>query len=356
MSGLWILGACVVVPPLVSEALRGWFGVSRGATEEQRARAFEQSQRASLVAGALGLPLAAVAGALSAPSVLATRWPTAGSWFFASLCATVAWSSLAIFHRGRDETEAMPPFEVIGRAVQMVTVPSLAVALSLLATSAVDATVPLVTPARALIAGVLSVFGVVVVSPWLTMQLGLWRLLPVRFQTSRQRWRVAHLPVPSPFVTHAAALPWLNTVLVTDGLFTRVPDSSWRSLVHYEIGGPKHRATERVARWSVAFVPSVTLFVVATIIGAEDPRKLVAATILAVFFTGAASWFANREHASSVVFDPDGPSMQELAQALRSLPPPHGQALPPTSHRPLGVVLYDRLFALGHDPGQRRRQ
>jgi len=45
--------------------------------------------------------------------------------------------------------------------------------------------------------------------------------------------------------------------------------------------------------------------------------------------------------------------VQELAQTLRSLPPCLGQALPRTSHNPLGAALYDRLFALGHDPGRR---
>jgi hypothetical protein len=355
MTALWALLLCAVVPPIVSEALRGVYGVSRGASEEQRTRALGQSQRASLIVGALVVPIAAVAGALCAPPVLATRWPAAGAWFFSSVCAMVAWASLALSRRGQDEAEAMPVLEVFGRVAQMVAVPSMAVGLSLLFTTAVDAFVPMIPSARAIIAGLLSVFGFVVVSPWLTMQLGLWRLLPVRIHSQRNVWRVAHLPVPHPFVAHTAALPWLSTVLVTDGLFTRGPDSHWRSLVYYEIGGATGPTGERTARWLVAVVLSVAIFVLASTAGADDPRKLVAGIVLAVVFTGASTWFANREHAASVVLEPDGPSMQELAQTLRSLPPPHGQALPPTSHRPVGVVLYDRLYALGHDPGRRRR-
>lgn len=355
MSALWALIGCAVAPPVLLEALRGWFGVSRGASEDQKTRALELSQRATLVASAIGLPLAAVAGALCAPDVLSTRWPAAGAWFFAGTCATLAWSSLALSHRTRDESEAMPGIEVVGRVVQMVTVPSLGVALSLLATAAVQSLVPMVDSAQAVLASVLSVFGVVVVGPWLAMQLGLWRLLPVRIRTRGKAWRVAHLPVPNPFIAHAAALPWLSTVVVTDGLFKRVPDSHWRSLVHYEIGVGRKAAGERAARWSVAVFLSATLFILANAVGASDPRKLVAGTVLAVVFTAASSWFANRESAASVVLDPDGPSMQELARTLRSLPAAHGQALPPTSHRPVGVVLYDRLFALGHDPGRRRR-
>jgi hypothetical protein len=354
MSALWAMVGCAVSPPLLLEAIRGWFGVSRGASAVQQQRALEQSQRATLLASAIGLPLAAVVGALTAPEVLSTRWPAAGAWFFAGICATLAWSSLSLSHRTQEEAEAMKPLEAIGRVVQMVTVPSTAVAFSLLATAGIEATLPLADPARAAVAGCSSVLGLLVVAPWLAMQLGLWRLLPGRIQTRDRAWRVAHLPVPNPFVAHAAALPWLRTVAVTDGLFTRVPDSHWRSLVYFEIGGARPRSGERAARWAVALTLSVTLFMFANHLGAEDPRKLVAGTIFAVMFTGAASWFANREDPKSIVFDPDGPSMQELAHTLRNLPPAHGQALPTTSHRPVGVLLYDRLFALGHDPGRRR--
>ena len=167
------------------------------------------------------------------------------------------------------------------------------------------------------------------------------------------RWHVAHLPAPAPFLTHAAALPWLRTILVTDGLFRGAPDSHWRALLHYEIGGERTTNTERAVRWSIAVPLSLVVFIAASAVGADSPRKLVAATVLAVVFTGAAAWFANRQPPSTLAQDAGGPSMQELAQTLRSLPPRHGQALPRTSHRPLGPALYDRLFALGHDPGRR---
>ena len=72
-----------------------------------------------------------------------------------------------------------------------------------------------------------------------------------------------------------------------------------------------------------------------------------------MFHYRAASWFANRQPSSTLALGAEGPSMQELAQTLRSLQPCLGQALPRTSHKPLGSALYDRLFALGHDPGRR---
>jgi len=353
MTALTTLAACVVAPWLGCRAVRAWFGVGRSASAAQGERALERSQRVSLLGGTVVVPAAAVAGALFVDPMVGTRWPTAGSWLFATICATTAWSSLALARRSADEADSMPALEVIGRVVQMVTVPAVGVALSLLAVTVVDRTVPAVGPVRAVLAALLSFGALVVVSPWLAMQLGLWRLLPFRIQSGGVSWRVAHLPVPSPFLTHAAALPWLRTVLVTDGLFQRAPALHWRSLVRYEIGGSPQSQSERVARWLLALTLSAVLFVAASAVGADDPRKLVAATVLAVVFTGASSWFANRQPASTVTLDPEGPSVQELAQTLRSLPSPQGQALPRTSHRPVGVELYDRLYALGHDPGRR---
>jgi hypothetical protein len=148
-------------------------------------------------------------------------------------------------------------------------------------------------------------------------------------------------------------MPWLHTVLVSDGLFNRVPERYWRTLVRYEVGGSLSSRLERAVRWAVAIPMSAIVFIGAGSVGADNPRKLVAAIVLAVFFTAAASWVANRRPSSKLTLDADGPSMQELAQTLRSLPPCLGQALPRTSHKPLGSALYDRLFALGHDPGRR---
>jgi len=353
MISLATLAVCAALPWFLCQALRSWLGVDGTAPAAERER--ERCQRLTLLGGVIGLPAAAVAGALFVDPSLSTRWPAAGAWVFAGMCATTAWSSLSLAERSREEAAAMSVVEVVGRVVQMVTVPAIAVALSLLAGAAIEAMVPMVAPARAVLAALLSVGALVVVSPWLAMQLGLWRLLPFRLESAGTSWRVAHLPAPNPFLTHAAALPWLHTVLVTDGLLKRAPDSHWRSLVRYEIGGSEQSKSERTARWLVAVVLSSVLFVAASAVGASDPRKLVAATVLAVVFTGASSWFANRQPASTLTLDTDGPSMQELAQTLRSLPPIEGQALPRTSHRPVGGALYDRLFALGHDPGPRPR-
>jgi hypothetical protein len=197
------------------------------------------------------------------------------------------------------------------------------------------------------------VTAIIVVSPWLAVRLGLWRVLPITLDAEGGRWRVVHLPAPSPFFTHVAALPWLRTVAVTDWLLKRAPDSHWRALLQYEVGASRPDRPDRAARWAVVLPLSIVLFLTASAVGANDPGKMVAAMVLATVFTGSAAWWANRERTATLSLDVDGPSMQQLAQTLRSLPPTHGQALPRTSRRPLGGALYDRLFALGHDPGRR---
>jgi hypothetical protein len=353
MTALATLALCALLPFLTCKGLNAWFAVARAGSLEEEERALRRCRRATLWASVIGLPGSAVAGALLVDPSLGIRWPTAGAWFFASLCATTSWASIALAQHTSEERSAMPAIETIGRVVQMSTVPSLGVGLSLLAFSAVEALVPMVPAARAVLGALLSFAAVVVVSPWLGIQLGLWRRLPISIEADDVRWRVAHLPAPSPFLTHAAALPWLRTVLVTDGLFRSAPDSHWRALVHYEIGGKREARAERALRWSISVPLSLVVFIAASAVGADGAQKLVAATVLAVAFTGAASWLANRQSPSTLSPDAGGPSMQELAQTLRSLPPRHGQALPRTSHRPLGSPLYDRLFALGHDPGRR---
>lgn len=355
MSALLTLAACATGPWLARQAVRGSIGVGAEASEAEQARALVRCRHAMLFGSVFGIPAAAVAGALFVDPVLSDRWPAAGSWLFAGICAVTAWSSLALVERSSEEAAAMPALAVIGRVVQMIAVPAFAVALSVAGTVAANAFIPAMPAARALLSAILSVAGLLLVSPWLAMQLGLWRVLPLRLESRGGSWRLAHLPVPSPFLTHAAALPWLHTVVLTDGLLKRAPESQWRSLVRYEIGDSGQSRNEWGARWFVALSLSSVLFIAAAAIGEGDTRKLVASTILAVVFTGAASWFANRQPASTLVLDAEGPSMQELAQTLRSLPPSPGQALPRTSHRPLGGALYDRLFALGHDPGPRPR-
>lgn len=353
MTSLFVLAACAFIPWVTCATLRALLAVGESSPQATRERALGHYRRATLVGAFVVLPGSAIAGALFVDPSLSTRWPTAGSWFFAMLSATTSWASLALSRRTPEEAAAMSHLETVGRAVQLASAPIVATGLSLLAWTAVQVFVPLGPAARALLAALLGVAAVIVVSPWLVMTLGLWPTFPQRIAADGVSWRLAHLPAPTPFLTHAAALPWLRTVFVSDGLFNGAPERHWQTLVRYEVGGASSARVERAPRWAVAIPMSVAVFVTADAVGADDPRKRVAAFVLAVFFTSVASWLANRLPSSRLAVEADGPSMRDLAQTLRSLPPCLGQALPRTSHKPLGPALYDRLFALGHDPGRR---
>jgi hypothetical protein len=353
MTGLVLLAACALIPWVACTALQGLFAADPFTPSAMRERKLGQYRRATLVAAILTLPASAVAGALTVDPALSARWPIAAPWFFASLSAVTAWVNFALARRTPEEAATMSSLETLGRAVQVSVVPVVATGLSLLARSALEALTPLGPVNLAVAAALLSVLIVVVVTPWLTVTLGLWPIFPRRIEIDGVSWRIAHLPAPTPFLTHTAALPWLRTALVSDGLFGRAPEHTWQTLVRYEIGGSSSARQQDWLRWTGATSLSVIVFIAAGAVGAEDPRKLVAASSLAVLFTATAAWFANRRPVTHMAFGASGPSMQELAQSLRSLPPCLGQALPRTSRMPLGAALYDRLFALGHDPGRR---
>jgi hypothetical protein len=353
MMSLLVLALCAAVPWIICATLRALLTVGASAPAATVDRALGHFRQATLVGALLMLPGSAVLGALFVDPSVSTRWPTVGSWFFAMLCGVTAWVSVALARRTPEESAAMAPIETAGRAVQLAAAPVLASGLSLLALAAVEALAPFGPTARAVTAALLGVAAVIVVGPWLIIELGLWPSFPQRIESDGVSWRIAHLPAPTPFLTHAAALPWLHTVLVSDGLLNRAPERHWQTLVRYEVGGSSNSRLERAAPWAIAIPMSTIVFIAAGVVGAGDPHKLVAAIVLAVFFTGTTSWLANRKPPSKLALDGDGPSMQELAQTLRSLPPCLGQALPRTSHKPLGAALYDRLFALGHDPGRR---
>ncbi len=356
MTSLLVLIACIVVPLATCSALKLVF--VREIPEEPAAkdRMLGRFRRATLAAGTLIVIGAAVAGALGTDPDLLPQWPTAAAWFFSSLCMTTAWVTMALSQRTPDEVEAMSHWEAFGRAVQTSALGVTGTAVSIVWAAGVEPAVPWPPAVNAMTCALLSVIGVVVFSPWLMMMLGIWRVFRARIEVDGVSWRLAHLPAPTPFLTHAAALPWLRTVLLSDGLLKRVPEQHWKTLVLFEVGEATTSRLDRTRRWVAAIPLSVLVFVAAGVAGADDPKKLVAAVSLAVAFTLGATWVANRQPASSLSVDRGGPSLQDLAHTLRRLPPSHGQVMPRTSHKPLASALYDRLFALGHDPGPRPRK
>jgi hypothetical protein len=355
MTSLAVLAGCIVVPATLCSTLKLWF--FRGTSEPRaRDRLLERFRRVTLGIGTVLLIGAALAGALATDSTLLPRWPTFAAWFFSSLCVITVWVTMALCQRTPDEAAAMPRSEAFGRAVQTGTLGITSTGISVLFVAWIEPALPLPHGVSVIATAALCVVGVVLLSPWLVMILGIWPVFPMRLEVGRVRWRLAHLPAPTPFLTHVAALPWLRTVLLTDALLRRVPAPYLQTLVRFEIGESASSRSGQLKRWSVALPLSILVFIAAEVAGAGDPRKLVGAISLAVAFTLGATWIANRQQAAIMSMDLGGASPQDLAMTLRHLPHSHGQAMPKTSHKPLGSALYDRLFALGHDPGPRPRR
>jgi len=356
VSSLLVLAACIVVPWMTANVLKLLLVPKTPRDPAAKDRMLGRFRRATLALGLVVLILAAVAGALATDPDLLPKWPTAAAWFFSSLCATTFWVSMALSQRTPEEVEAMSSWEAFGRAVQTSALWVVSTGVSVAIASGVGPALPWPHAFNAMACAVLCVIGVIVLGPWLLMILGIWRVFEARIEVDGVVWRLAHLPATTPFLTHAAALPWLRTVLLSDGLLKRVPERHWKTLVLFEVSEATASRLDRAQRWVVSIPLSVLVFVAAGVAGADDPKKLVAGLSLAVAFTLGATWIANRQPASRVSVDRAGPSLQELAQTLRHLPPSHGQAMPQTSHKALGSALYDRLFALGHDPGPRPRK
>ncbi|MDH3727702.1 MAG: hypothetical protein OER77_09235 [Myxococcales bacterium] len=356
MSSLLVLAACIVVPWMICSVLKLLLVPKTPRDPAAKDRMLGRFRRATLALGLVVLISAAVAGALATDPDLLPKWPTAAAWFLSSLCATTFWVSMALCQRTPEEVEAMSSWEAFGRAVQTSALWVVSTGVSVAIASGVGPALPWPPAFNAMACAVLCVIGVIVLGPWLLMILGIWRVFEARIEVDGVVWRLAHLPATTPFLTHAAALPWLRTVLLSDGLLKRVPEQHWKTLVLFEVSEATASRLDRAQRWVVSIPLSVLVFVAAGVAGADDPKKWVAGLSLAVAFTLGATWIANRQPASRVSVDRTGPSLQELAQTLRHLPPSHGQAMPQTSHKALSSALYDRLFALGHDPGPRPRK
>ncbi len=288
--------------------------------------------------------LSAVTGACYAESSFLPNWPVLGAWFFSSLSLLLTIVSFSLLGRTNDEAREMPEWEAVRRAIRLCALP---VSATLLCVLLMELLGPL--------AGPFCVAAIVLVSPRLLVATGAWRTLSRQLHFRGRDWRIVHLPLPNPLLVHVAAVPWLGMIAASDGLLRRLQEPEWSSLARYELSPESGPAWPRIARWASVLVGASCVFCAAGLL-TDKPRALVATTSLAVLLSLAAIWRANRQssaRAGVLPSNPDAPSAEELARALRALPPLRGQAFPRTSHRPLDTKLYDRLFALGYDPGPR---
>lgn len=349
MSSLVVLGACAIVPWTVCRALGGLLIDPSIESSWARRRALGRYRRATLTLSIGGLVGASVAGALCADL---PAFPIAGAWFLSSLSLVVAAISFSLCLT-RALPGAPPFWEVVRRAIRLCAVVFLPAGLCLAAWVVLERWLPLAAPWRAVVAALAGVGIVAAVNPYLLVLGGVWSSLGRRLETQDRSWRLIQLPIPDPTVTHAAAIPWIRTVLVSDAMAEQIKDEE--ALVRYEVWTRPPTGRSSV-RWFVAVFASALGFVLAGALGSRGADALVAGKSVATCAAIGWTWWANRQPSTrnaTLRIGADGPSLQELASALKRLRLPAGQVFPTTSHQPLDRALYDRLFALGHDPGPR---
>ena len=344
MKSLLVLLLSILIPWLTCGALKTL--AVESSTEESWAqeRALARYRRLALAFLLGEAALSGVAGALWAEPSLFPAWPALGAWFFSSLSLLLTVVSFSLLGRTNDEAREMPEWELVRRVIRLGALP---ISATLFCVLLMELLGPL--------GGPFCVAAIVLVSPWLLVATGTWRRLDKELHFRGRDWRIVHLPLPNPLATHVAAVPWLRMVLASDALLLRLREPEWNSLVRYELSPESGPAGPRITRWAAVLVGGSLMFGAIGML-TDRPYALVAATSLAVWLSLAALWFANRQRSvrgGVLPSDPEAPSAEELARALRCLPPLRGQAFPRTSRRPLDSKLYDRLFALGCDPGPR---
>lgn len=344
MKSLLVLLLSILIPWLTCGILKT-LSIGSGADEPWAQERALARYRKLLFGFLLGeTALSSVAGACYAEASFLAAWPAIGAWFFSSLSLLLTVVSFSLLGRTNDEAREMPEWEAVRRAIRLCALP---VSATLLCVLVIELLGPL--------GGPLCVAAIVLVSPWLLVATGTWAPLNRQLHFRGRSWRIVHLPLPNPLVAHVAAVPWLGMIVASDGLLRRLREPEWNSLARYELSPEPGPSWPRITRWAAVLVGASCTFCAAGTLVTE-PRGLVAATSLLVLLSLAAVWGANRQssaRAGVLPNEPDAPSAEELARALRCLPPLRGQAFPRTSHRPLDSKLYDRLFALGYDPGPR---
>ena len=349
MSSLVVLVACAIVPWIVCRALGGLLIDPSIESFWTRRRALGRYRRTTLVLSVGALVGASVAGALCAD---VPALPLVGAWFLSSLSLVIAAIGFSLC-RTSTLPEAPPFWEVVRRTIRLCAVVFLPAGLCLAAWVAFERWLPVAAPARAVIAALACVWVVAAANPTLLVLGGVWSSLDRRLEAQNRSWRLIRLPTPDPTVAHAAAIPWIQAVLVSDAMATQIADEE--ALVRYE-AWTRPPSGHSTFRWLVALGGSALGFALAGALGWGNPNALVAGMSVATYAAIGWIWWANRQASTrnaTLRIAADGPSLQELAFALRRLRLPTGQVFPTTSHQPLDRALYDRLFALGHDPGPR---
>ncbi len=336
---------------------------------DERARRLSPFRRAAFVVGLAQLQLAWMAGAQALGPALVPEPGALPSLLFGAVTATIAFVAGGIARRVED-----PPSDrstVLGVAtLRLRMVPYFAGPL-LVAVAA--ASLPLVDAGPG---------GLHIHTGWLLLDLVLCALgvafggLALAVATSALRpasesvrtmahevaaregvrlWLVLRLPTRGARFANAAALPWVRTMIVTDSAVELLSPEQLRAVLAHEAGHLSERPVVAVARVGAATLVFFTLTAgvrIATAMGGVAYSMLTGGILVAAVLFVTTLRLARRmeERADARAHETVG--AVPLAEALRRL---HAYAQAPfvTGRRRVHPDLYDRLVALGIDPGPR---
>ncbi len=366
MTALAVLLLSAIVPQVICRWAKGRVIKQQHADKAAEHRLRAPRRRLALSLSIAQLLLAWVAGCLALDSTFAPRFPGAAAIAFGSLCMTLAFTSCATVHPYGLGTP-LPFWETLRRSVRWSGVfvapifVSYALAHLLLDSWLLESTDPRL---RWALASLVAVACVAYVGVMFAQLVRAFHPAPHRAQEAANA--VASAQGERPFVVltipsvqriafHVGALPWVRSLLVTETVLERLERDELHSVIAYECYSRSDSSGRRTLYWLTGISASAALFFLCLAYGFERPQVFAATWGLATFATTWLLWQANRQATagrSRFTFA----TLRELhpqsfAHALRRMQPHHRQVLPFTSRQPLRPELYDRLTALGHDPG-----
>lgn len=358
------------LPQLTARLLGLVFLRAHVADSEQRARMLVPFRIAALLVGLGQLQLIWMVAVRSVGPTLVAE---PGAWqalVFAGLATVVGFVSGGVARRIEEPPDrrasALGVALLRARLVPLVAGPAIAaVSASLLPMTVVTETSARVVWAWALCALVLTALGVMFGGLVLALVTGALRPAsePVHALAHdvarREGARLAlvlRLRTAGAHFANAAAIPWARTMIVTDGIVELLTPLELRAVLAHEAGhlteGPRVAVARLTSAVLLLFALTSGVRIAATLGGGAAMLCLFGVVLFAVATLVAARRLARRmeERADARARQTVGP--EPLAAALRRI---HEQAQMPmvTGARRVHPDLWDRLTALGADPGPR---
>ena len=353
--------------PFLSARLLAWAYLSQlPAGGDERARRLAPFRRGAFIAGIGQLQLAWMLGATAlGPELVASRSSLAAI-AFGLLCATVAFCAGGVARRIEEPEDARAT--ALGTiALRLRLVPFFVgpVIVAALATR-----LPLTEGARVAwgwvaVAAICVVLGVAYGGLFLSL---LTRaVVPARDEVRALAREVAaregvapvlalRLPTPGTRFANAAALPWARTLIVTDHAASILDRDALHAVLAHEAGhlseGPKVMLARLGAGSALLFVAIVGPDVALTLPGHAGWAVLAAGLLAAILGLLAVRRIARRMEQRADARAAETAGADHLARALRALHA-NGQMPMVTGRRRVHPDLYDRLIALGEEPGPR---